>query len=66
MLTNYIGQDYLRNTDSDYLKIEGLFNNHPLKRRAHSAPIYDEEPIEEIYEIVDENTEDELKELKYY
>ena len=34
---------------------EGLFNNYSVRRRVRSAPIYDEEPIEEADKINDKN-----------
>ena len=40
----------------------GLFNNYSVRRRVRSAPIYDEEPIEEADKINDKNSEDELEE----
>ena len=37
---------------------EGLFNTPPLRRRVSSAPIYDEEPIDEIDDVDQENSDD--------
>jgi len=39
---------------------EGLFNprNNPIRRRVRSAPVYDEEPIEETDDIDEDNLDD--------
>jgi len=39
---------------------EGLFENPRIKRRVRSAPIYDEEPIDETEDIDEENLDDDI------
>ena len=39
---------------------EGLFENPPVRRRVRSAPVYDEEPIDEIEDIDEENIDDDI------
>ena len=41
---------------------EGLFNprNHPIRRRVHSAPVYDEEMIDETEDIDEDNLDDDI------
>ena len=41
---------------------EGLFNprNNPIRRRVRSAPVYDEEPIEETDDIDEDNLDDDI------
>ena len=42
---------------------EGLFNprNNPIRRRVRSAPVYDEEPIEETDDIDEDNLDDDIE-----
>ena len=37
---------------------EGLFESPPVRRRVRSAPVYDEEPIDETEDIDEENIDD--------
>ena len=39
---------------------EGLFENPPIRRRVRSAPVYDEEPIDETEDIDEENIDDDI------
>ena len=39
---------------------EGLFENPPVRRRVRSAPVYDEEPIDETEDIDEENLDDDI------
>ena len=39
---------------------EGLFENPPVRRRVRSAPVYDEEPIDETEDIDEENIDDDI------
>ena len=39
---------------------EGLFESPPVRRRVRSAPVYDEEPIDEIEDIDEENIDDDI------
>ena len=41
---------------------EGLFNpsNNPIRRRVRSAPVYEEEPIEETDDIDEDNLDDDI------
>ena len=41
---------------------DGLFNprNHPIRRRVRSAPVYDEEMIDETEDIDEDNLEDDI------
>ena len=39
---------------------EGLFESPPVRRRVRSAPVYDEEPIDETEDIDEENIDDDI------
>ena len=39
---------------------EGLFESPPVRRRVRSAPVYDEEPIDEIEDIDEENIDNDI------
>ena len=47
---------------------EGLFNprNNPIRRRVRSAPVYDEEPIEETDDIDEDNLDDDIDKWNAY
>ena len=45
---------------------EGLFENPPIRWRGHSAPVYEEEPIDETEDIDEENLDDDIDKWNAY